>query len=79
MPTNRLNNLLSGVGTAPDKGDLNVIALAKGKEKYIFLFTDKYRDEVLLKIDRFASNPELSFTQYNAETLAKKIRKLSQS
>jgi hypothetical protein len=59
--------------------DINVLALVKGEERYIFLFDDGNRSEALRTLGRFASNPELSFTWYDAAVLSQKIRKLSHS
>jgi hypothetical protein len=57
--------------------DINVLALVKGEERYIFLFDDENRAEALRTLGRFASNPDLSFTWYDAAVLSQKIRKLS--
>ena len=57
--------------------DINVLALVKGEERYIFLFDDDNRAEALRMLGRFASNPELSFTWYDAAVLSQKIRKIS--
>lgn len=57
--------------------DINVLALVKGEERYIFLFDDGNRAEALRTLGRFASNPELSFTWYDAAVLSQKIRKIS--
>jgi hypothetical protein len=54
--------------------DINVLALVKGSERYIFLFDDKHRAETLRTLGRYASNPELSFTWYDAAVLSQKIR-----
>ena len=54
--------------------DINVLALVKGPERYIFLFDDAHRAETLRVLGRFASNPELSFTWYDAAVLSQKIR-----
>lgn len=54
--------------------DINVLALVKGEERYIFLFDDDHRTETLRTLGRFASNPELSFTWYDAAVLSQKIR-----
>ena len=56
--------------------DINVLALVKGEERYIFLFDDQNRAEALRTLGRFASNPELSFTWYDAAVLSQKIRKI---
>lgn len=54
--------------------DINVLALVKGVERYVFLYDDNSRAEALRVLGRFASNPELSFTWYDAAVLSQKIR-----
>lgn len=54
--------------------DINVLALVKGRERYIFLYEDAQKAEALRVLGRFASNPELSFTWYDAAVLSQKVR-----
>jgi len=54
--------------------DINVIALVKGEERYVFLYDDDSREQALHAIGRHAANPELSFSWYDAAVLAQKIR-----
>ena len=54
--------------------EINVLALVKGKERFIFLFDDQNRDETLRQLARFAADPELDFTWYDAAMLSRKIR-----
>jgi len=54
--------------------DINVLALVKGSERYVFLFDDNNRAETLRILGRYASNPDLSFTWYDAAVLSQKIR-----
>ena len=54
--------------------DINVLALVKGTERYVFLYDDTSRAETLRMLGRYASNPELSFTWYDAAVLSQKIR-----
>ena len=54
--------------------DINVLALVKGEERYVFLFDDAHRAEVLRVLGRYASNPELSFSWYDAAVLSQKVR-----
>lgn len=54
--------------------DINVLALVKGKERYIFLYGDEHRAEALRTLGRYASNQELSFTWYDAAVLSQRIR-----
>jgi len=62
-------------GDSDVQQDINVLALVKGEERYIFLYDDENRAETLRTLGRFASNPELSFTWYDAAVLSQKIRK----
>ena len=57
--------------------DINVLALVKGSERYVFLYDDSRRAETLRVLGRYASNPELSFTWYDAAVLSQKIRQES--
>jgi hypothetical protein len=54
--------------------DINVLALVKGAERYVFLYDDASRAEALRVLGRFASNPELSFSWYDAAVLSQRIR-----
>jgi hypothetical protein len=54
--------------------DINVLALVKGQERYVFLYDDTSRAETLRTLGRYASNPQLSFTWYDAAVLSQKIR-----
>ncbi|PHS06338.1 MAG: hypothetical protein COA78_14430 [Blastopirellula sp.] len=54
--------------------EINVLALVKGEERYVFLFNDDNRAETLRSLGRYASNPDLSFTWYDAAVLSQKIR-----
>ena len=57
--------------------DINVLALVKGEERYIFLFDDQHRSDALRTLGRFASNPELSFSWYDAAVLSQRVRQTS--
>ena len=54
--------------------DINVLAMVKGDERYVFLFDDESRAETLRLLGRYASNPELSFTWQDAAILSQRIR-----
>ena len=58
--------------------DINVLALVKGGERYIFLYNDTRKAETLRTLGRFASNPELNFSWYDAAVLSQKVRKTAQ-
>jgi len=57
--------------------EINVLALVKGGERYIFLYDDAHRAEVLRQFGKFAADPELSFTWYDAAVLSQKVRQQS--
>jgi hypothetical protein len=59
---------------APVTQDINVLAMVKGEERYIFLYDDEHRSDALRTLGRFASNPELSFSWYDAAVLSQRIR-----
>lgn len=59
--------------------DINVLALVKGAERYIFLYDDSNRAETLRTLGRYASDPDLSFTWYDAAVLSQKIRQQTQA
>jgi hypothetical protein len=54
--------------------DINVIALVKGGERYVFLYDDDSHDEALRALARHAANPDLSFSWYDAAVLGQKVR-----
>jgi len=54
--------------------DINVLALVKGRERYVFLYQDSQRAQALRTLGRFASDPELSFSWYDAAVLSQKVR-----
>ena len=54
--------------------DINVLALVKGEERYIFLYDDEHKSDALRTLGRYASNPELSFSWYDAAVLSQRIR-----
>jgi len=62
----------------PHEPEINVLALVKGTERYVFLYDDAHRADTLRTFGRYASDPELSFTWYDAATLSQKIRQDAQ-
>ncbi|MDR2439696.1 MAG: hypothetical protein LBE12_10065 [Planctomycetaceae bacterium] len=69
---------LADKGNKTVSQDINVLALVKGEERYVFLYNESHRAETLRILGRYASNPELSFTWYDAAVLSQKIRQESQ-
>ena len=58
----------------PAADDVNVAAVVKGVERYVFFFRDADQAAALEVMGRFASNPELSFTWFDAAVMSRKIR-----
>ena len=54
--------------------EVNVLALVKGSERYVFLYDDESRAELLQHFGRYASQPDLSFTWQDAVLLSRKVR-----
>lgn len=57
--------------------EINVLAMMKGEERYVFLYDDKNRTETLRMLGRYAADPQLSFTWYDAAVMSKKIREMA--
>jgi hypothetical protein len=57
---------------------MNVLALVKGSERFIFLYDDESPDALLHELGRCAADPELSFTWYDAAVLSQKVRRRRQ-
>ena len=68
MTTNRIQ--------LAEPGDINVIGLEKKTEWYWFFYDDNQRAETLRTLGRYASNPELSFTWYDAALLGEKMTEM---
>ena len=58
---------------------MNVLALVKESERYIFVYDDDSPSELLQQLGRFASDAELSFTWYDAAVLSQKVRRLREA
>jgi hypothetical protein len=56
--------------------EVNVVALVRGDEHYIFMFDDANRTETLRMLGRYAADPQLSFTWYDAAVLSQRVREI---
>ena len=61
-----------------DRG-INVLALVKDGERYIFLYDDQSTPQLLQSLGKFAADPELSFSWYDAAVLSQKVRRHRQA
>jgi len=75
----RMQKSVGNLGVKMSKNDINILALAKGEERYIFLYNEETRNETLRTLGRFASNSELSFSWYDAAVMSQKVRKTKQA
>lgn len=78
MPIN-VNRLLglpdtAAYATKPAPSDITTMAMLKGEERYIFLYDDDHKADVLRVFGRFAGNPELSFSWVDAAVMSQKVR-----
>ena len=58
------------------QGNMNVLALVKDSERFIFLYDDNSPSALLQTLGQYAADPELSFTWYDAAILSQKVRRL---
>ncbi len=54
--------------------DLNVLALFKGGERFVFVFDDASRDELLTVIRNAAADPAVSLNWFDAAVLTERAR-----
>jgi hypothetical protein len=54
--------------------EMNILAMAKGAERYIFLYDDQSYATLIHTLDKFADDPELSFCSGDAVLLSRKAR-----
>lgn len=60
----------------PMQRGVNVLALVKESERYVFLYDDESVGTLLETLGRYASDSELSFTWYDAALLSQKARRI---
>ncbi len=56
--------------------NVNVIALMKDGERYVFLYDESSIATLLQTLGKYAADPELNFTWYDAAVLSQKVRRL---
>jgi hypothetical protein len=56
---------------------MNVLALVKNEERYVFLYDDTSIDKLLQTLGQYASDPDLSFSWYDAAVLSQRVRKFA--
>ena len=63
-------------GAAMPQHGVNVLALIKGTERFVFLYDDESADQLLQSLGNYAADPDLNFSWYDAATLSQRVRKL---
>ena len=58
--------------------ELNVLALIKGTERYVFVYDDGSRQALIDALRDQAADPALSFTWFDAAVLTDKAREQAQ-
>lgn len=58
--------------------ELNVLALIKGTERYVFVYDDGSRQALIDALRDQAADPSLSFTWFDAAVLTEKAREQAQ-
>lgn len=53
---------------------LHVLAMVKGDERYVFLYDPQSIEQLIDQLGKYASDPDLDFTWYDAAILAEKVR-----
>jgi len=64
-------------GAVGMSGAVNVLAMARAGQRYVFLYDDVSSETLREKLAEFAEDPELDFTWHDAATLARRVRQLS--
>ncbi len=60
-----------GAAVAPE---VNVLALIKGKERFIFVYDDQSQEQLLDAIRHQAANPDLSMSWFDVKMLKEKAQ-----
>jgi hypothetical protein len=59
--------------------ELNILALIKGNERYVFIYDDGSRQSLIDAFRDQAADPRLSFSWYDAAVLTDKAREQARS
>lgn len=55
---------------------INVLALVKDGERFVFLYDDVSCAQLLQTLGKYAADPEMNFSWYDAAVLSQKVRRL---
>jgi hypothetical protein len=54
--------------------DVNVLALVKGRDRYVYVFDDDSKQELIDAVRDHAADPRLSLSWFDASVLTRKAR-----
>jgi hypothetical protein len=57
---------------------VNILALVKDSERYVFLYDAASGEELLDTLGKYASDDDLSFSWYDAAMLSQRVRRLQE-
>lgn len=55
---------------------VNVLALVKNGERFVFLYDDESAPKLLQTFGKYAADPELEFSWYDAAVMSQRVRAL---
>lgn len=55
---------------------VNVLALVKNGERFVFLYDDESASSLLQTFGKYAADPELDFSWYDAAVMSQRVRAL---
>lgn len=55
---------------------VNVLALVKNGERFVFLYDDESASALLQTFGKYAADPELDFSWYDAAVMSQRVRAL---
>ena len=53
---------------------VNVLAMVKDEERFVFLYDDDSAPQLLETFGRYAADPELDFSWYDAAVMSQRVR-----
>lgn len=55
--------------------DMNVLAIAKGRERYVFLYDDQSYEALYNIFDKYAESPDMNLNNSDARLLREKVER----
>jgi hypothetical protein len=59
--------------------DINVLALVKGRERFVYVYDDNSQQELIDAVRDHAADPRLSLTWFDASVLTRKVQEQVQA